>query len=187
MQTILVIDDDESICKFLNAFFEEKGYVVEIARNGEEGLKKFIQSDPFVVLLDQILPDTRGIDLLRKMKEYNPETNVIIITGYGEIRDAVRAMEIGALNYLLKPLDTTELMILVEKAKSNSAIKGELDFHRQKRAVLIKGRITPFIFKSKLMEQVFKQCDQVSKTDSTVLLEGESGTGKGLSLSSSDK
>ncbi len=180
MQTILIIDDDTAIREFLTEIFEQENYTVSTAPNGTEGLRRFIETDPFVVILDQILPDIRGIDLLRKMKEYNPETNVIIITGYGEIKDAVKAMELGALNYLIKPLDATELKILVQQAQQNFKIKRERDFHRQKMTVLTKGRISPIVFRSEAMKKVFNQCQQVARTDSTILLEGESGTGKGL-------
>ncbi|MGB9722015.1 MAG: sigma-54-dependent transcriptional regulator [bacterium] len=180
MHTILVIDDDESVRHFLTALFEDHNYLVNTASNGIEGLKKFTETNPFVVILDQVLPGMRGIDLLKKMKEYNPETNVIIITGYGEIKDAVKAMELGALNYLLKPLDATELRILVQQAQQNFKIRRERDFHREKMTVLAKGRITSIIFKSEAMKEVFSQCHKVARTDSTILLEGESGTGKGL-------
>lgn len=80
-------------------------YTIFSAINGEQVWKIFTQNAPLIVILDQRLPDIKGIDLLKKMKEYDPETNVIIITGYGEIKDAVRVMEFGAVNYLLKPLD----------------------------------------------------------------------------------
>ncbi|MEO0227856.1 MAG: sigma-54 dependent transcriptional regulator [candidate division WOR-3 bacterium] len=180
MDTILVIDDDESIRNFLNELFSREGYTVYSAANGNEGWDIFIKRDPFMILLDQVLPDIRGIELLIKIKSYSPETNVIIITGYGEIKDAVRAMEAGALTYLLKPLDTTELRILIKRAKENWRIKKERDFHRKKIQTLIRGKWTPILFKSKLMAEIFEKCQLVAKTDTTVLLEGETGTGKGL-------
>ncbi len=180
VNAILVIDDDESIRCFLKELFVKEGYTVYSAANGSEGWNLFTQKNPFVVLLDQILPDIRGIELLIKMKEYDPEANVIIITGYGEIRDAVRAMEAGALTYLLKPLDTTELKVLVKRARENWTIKRERDFHRARLRALVKGKWTPILFKSKAMAEVFKRCQMVAKRDTTVLLEGETGTGKGL-------
>ncbi len=180
MWTILVIDDDESVRILLTELFEADGYSVASAANGTEGWEKFKSLNPFLVILDQFLPDMRGIDLLGKLKEFDPETNVIIITGYGEIKDAVRAMEKGALNYLLKPLDITELKILTKQTQQNYTIKKERDFHREKMKVLVKGKITPILFRSLLMAEILKQCEEVAKTDSTILLESESGTGKGL-------
>lgn len=180
MNSILIIDDDESIRKFLTIFFDDQGYVVDSATNGTEGWQKFIQMNPMIVILDQVLPDVKGIDLLIKMKEYDPDINVIIITGYGEIKDAIQSMERGALNYLLKPVDLNELKVLVKQVERHFTIKRERDFHRRKLQVLVKGKMVPLLFKSKLMADVYKQCQQVAKTDSTILLEGESGTGKGL-------
>ncbi len=180
MYPILVIDDDESIRNFLLALFEEDNYTVFSAVNGEQAWKLFTQNSPMVVILDQRLPDIKGIDLLRKMKEYDPDANVIIITGYGEIKDAVKAMEFGAVNYLLKPLDAQELRIIVKQIQENLTIKKQRDLYRDKLQVLIRGKLTPLIYKSKRMEIILNQIREVAKTNSTILLEGESGSGKGL-------
>ncbi len=179
MYSILVVDDDESIRQFLLALFEED-YTVLSAANGEQAWKLFTQYSPTVVILDQRLPDIKGIDLLKRMKEYDPDANVIIITGYGEIKDAVKAMEVGATNYLLKPLDAQELRIIVKQIQQNLTIKKERDLYRNKLQVLIRGKLTTLIYKSKKMDEILNQITEVAKTNSTVLLEGESGTGKGI-------
>ncbi len=180
MLSILIVDDDESIRAFLSALFEEDGHNVYTATNAEMGWKLFLQENPSVVILDQRLPDGKGIDLLKKMKEYDNEVNIIIITGYGEIKEAVKAMEIGALNYLLKPLDIQELRIIINRIQETLAIKMERDHYRNRLKVLCRGKYTPILYKSKKMEQVLDKCVKVAKTNSTVLLTGESGTGKGL-------
>ncbi len=180
MYTLLIIDDDESIRTMLETFFEGEGLSVSLAANGAEGWKKFLETDPPIVITDQILPDTRGIEVLGKIKRHNPETQVIIITGYGEVKDAVKAMELGASNYLVKPIDLQELKILVQQALRLTSIKKERDHYREKMEVHVKGRVAPILFKSKIMKDIFDQCRQVAKSNATVLLEGESGTGKGL-------
>ncbi len=180
MHTILIIDDDESIRKMLEVFFEGEGLSVMLAASGSEGWQKFSRTTPPVVIVDQILPDARGIEILRKIKKHSPETQVIIITGYGEIKDAVKAMELGALNYLLKPIELQELKILVQQALRLTSITKERDRYREQMEVHVRGRVAPILFKSKIMKDIFDQCRQVAKSNTTVLLEGESGTGKGL-------
>lgn len=180
MHTILIIDDDEGLRKLLKEFFEQAGYIVYLATNGTEGWQIFQEVDPLVVLLDQVLPDTRGIELLKKMKQYDPLVQTIIITGYGAVKEAVQAMELGAVNYLLKPFDLQELKILIEQVIERTTLKRERDHYRKKMQVLVRGRVMPLLFQSTIMKKVFEQCQQVAKTNTTVLLEGESGTGKGL-------
>lgn len=180
MYPLLIVDDDESIRNFLSALFEEEGYITFTAPNGEQAWQLFTQHNPSVVILDQRLPDIKGIDLLKKMKEYDPDVSVVIITGYGEIKDAVRAMEIGADNYLLKPLDIQELQIIINQIQKNFIVKKERDFYRDKLQVLSKGKLTPLVYRSKSMDELLNKVKEVAKTNSTVLLEGESGTGKGL-------
>ncbi|MGQ9818160.1 MAG: sigma-54-dependent transcriptional regulator [bacterium] len=180
MLPILIVDDDESVRTFFSALFVEDGHDVYTAANAEIAWKLFLQKNPAIVILDQRLPDGRGIDLLREMKKYDNEVNVIIITGYGEIKEAVKAMEVGALNYLLKPLDVQELRILINRIQENLAIRMERDHYRKRLKVLCRGKYTPILYKSKKMEEVLDKCVRVARTNSTVLLEGESGTGKGL-------
>lgn len=146
MYSILIIDDDEAIRKMLKIFFEEEGYVVSLTANGIEGWQKFVQINPPVVITDQVLPDTRGIELLKKIKRHASETQVLIITGYGEVKDAVKAMELGAVNYLLKPIDLQELKILVQRALELTSIKKERNHYREKMEVQVKGRVAPMLF-----------------------------------------
>lgn len=180
MNTILVIDDYQEIRDLLKEFFEQEGFVIELAARADEGWKKFVETNPVVVILDQMLPDAKGIELLQKMKEYNPQINVIIITAYGKIKDAVRAMELGAMNYLTKPVNLQELKILVHQAMRLSTIIRERDHHRKKLQVRVKGRWTPMLFHSQIIKDLFKLCQKVADTNTTILLQGESGVGKGL-------
>lgn len=144
MNTILVIDDDQMILDMLKDF-EGQGFQVETATRAQEGWDKFIKSSPFLVISDQMLPDAKGIEILQKIKEYDPQTKVLVITGFGEIKDAVKAMELGAMNYLTKPVDLLELKILVNQAREFSSVTKERDLHRKKLAVQVKTRWEPLL------------------------------------------
>ena len=180
MNTILIIDDDEMIRDLLKNFFEEAGFVVELAARADQGWERFLETNPFVVIVDQILPDEHGTELLKRMKKYDPHVHVIIITGYGEIKDAVRAMESGAMHYLTKPISLPELKVYVDQAVHFSRIIKERDHHRKKLQVQVKGRWTPLLFNSQIMKEIFERCQEVANTKTTILLQGESGVGKGL-------
>ncbi len=180
MHKILIIDDDASIQKMLDIFFREEHYDVYLASDGAKAMELFRSNQPPVVITDQILPDTRGIELLEEIKKIVPETQVIIITGHGQVEDAVRAMELGAMNYLEKPIDLQELKLLVQQALQVTALRKERDHYKEKIDVQIRGRIASFILNSPLMKDISDQCRQIAKSNTTVLLQGESGTGKGV-------
>ncbi len=180
MKTILIIDDFEMERTQLKEFLEKEGLFVETAERADEGWKKFVATHPFLVLLDQILPDGKGIEILKRMKEYDSNVNIMIITAFGNIKDAVKAMELGAINYLIKPVDLQELKILINQAIHLSSLIKERDHHRKKLQVQVKGRWTPLLFDSLIMAEVFKRCQEVANTNTTILLLGESGSGKGL-------
>jgi DNA-binding NtrC family response regulator len=180
MNTILVITDAAMTRNLLTTYFEEENFAVEVAENAAEGWKKFLKANPFVVILDQILPDAKGTDILKRMKQHSSQTNVIIVTTYDKINDAIRAMELGAMNYVIKPVNVKELQLLVIQALRLSTIMRERDFHRRKLEVLVKGRWTPILFNSQIMKEIFSRLQEVVNTNTTILLKGESGVGKGL-------
>jgi two-component system response regulator AtoC len=180
MNTILIITDDEMIQNLLKTYFEEEDFRVEVAQNADEGWKKFLKTNPFVVILDQMLPDAKGRDILKRMKQHNSQTSIIIVTAYGQIKDAVRAMELGAMNYVTKPINLKELQLLVNQALRLSAIISERNLHRKKLQVLVKKQWTPLLFNSHIMKEIFSRCQEIAHTNTTILLQGESGVGKGL-------
>jgi len=113
---LLIIEDDDSISLALKVFFEGRGYSVMSASSGEEGLKIALKQIPDTVILDLRLPDVYGIEILQEIKKSYPEISVIIMTGYGEVKEAVEAMRNGAEYYFQKPIDLDELAVIVEKS-----------------------------------------------------------------------
>ena len=175
---ILIIDDEETIRDSCSQVLGKEGYTVKEARDGSEGLKLFKKEFFHVVFLDLKLPGLDGMEILKRIKEENPETPVIIITGFATIESAVEAIKQGAFDYLAKPFGPEELRVIAEKALEsrrtffeNIYLRGELDKT---------SRFDMVIGKSKAMEKVLDIIRRVSPSESTVLITGESGTGKEL-------
>src|SRR4030042_1831215 len=120
---LLIIEDDDTISLSLKVFFESRGYSVMNAPNGEDGLKIALKQMPDTVILDLRLPDIYGIEVLQEIKKSYPEISVIIMTGYGEVKEAVEAMRKGAEYYFQKPIDLDELAVIVEKSIGIKQIK----------------------------------------------------------------
>ena len=113
---ILIIDDEKNLREIFSLLLEEEGYTVSEAQNGREGLKKIQTFLPDVVLLDMNLPDSSGIEVLARIKESHAACRVIIITAFGTIKTAVEATKLGAYDYLEKPIDNDELLLLISRA-----------------------------------------------------------------------
>ncbi len=175
---ILVIDDEEAILDSCSQVLKKEGYKVRGVRDGIEGLKTFNEETFQVVLLDLRMPGPSGMDILTKIKEENPEIQVIIITGFATIESAVDAIKRGAFDYLAKPFSPGELRVIVHKALESRKIYFENISLRKE----LKDRIQfdMIVGKSPAMNAVFDIVRRVSPTDSTVLITGESGTGKEL-------
>ena len=175
---ILIIDDEETIRDSCSQVLGKEGYATKGARDGSEGLKFFKKEFFHVVFLDLKLPGLDGMEILKRIKEENPETPVIIITGFATIESAVKAIKQGAFDYLAKPFSPEELRVIAKKALESRKtffekiyLRGELDKISQFDMV---------IGKSKAMENVLDIIRRVSPSESTVLISGESGTGKEL-------
>jgi len=175
---ILIIDDEEAIRDSFSQVLKREGYGVKAAKDGREGLKFFKEEFFHVVLLDLKLPGLDGMRILSKIKEENPETPVIIITGFATIESAVEAMKRGALNYLAKPCSPGELRHIVKKALESRKVYFENIYFREELEK--KGEFDMVIGKSKAIEKVLDIVRRVSPSESTVLITGESGTGKEL-------
>lgn len=113
--TLLIIEDDQDLCFLLETFLSRKGYEVEIARTGQEGINKYEETGHDVVLCDFKLEDYEGIDVLKKLKEIDPTVIFITITGHSDVKVAVDMMRMGASDYLTKPLVPEDLLKLLEK------------------------------------------------------------------------
>jgi two-component system response regulator AtoC len=116
MKSILIIDDDPLIRKTLSSHLSKKGFEVELAEDGGDGLKKFEECQPELVVLDIRLPDIDGLEVLMKLKEKNKNATIIIMTAYDDMKTTVEAIKLGAFEYLVKPLDNVELDLTISKA-----------------------------------------------------------------------
>jgi len=135
---ILIIDDDESIRRTLSSILEEKGYIVDTARNAEEALKKSEADYYNLALIDIRLPDIEGTDLLSKLQKASPEMIKIIITGYPSLQNAIRAVNRGADGYLVKPTDPDDLHKMIERHLKRQ--KEEEKYSEEKVAEFIESR-----------------------------------------------
>jgi DNA-binding NtrC family response regulator len=178
--TVLIVDDERTLARAVKAFLAEAGYEAELAGDGEQALELLPRLRPDVVFADVRLPGMSGIDLLRRIREFDPAIPVIIMTAYGTIEGAVEAVKLGAFDYMKKPVDLEELKLLADRARENALLKQELSYYRRRAANEL-----PFagiLGKSAAMRAVMDQVRQIAALDETppVLITGETGTGKGL-------
>src|SRR5213082_2511314 len=175
-RTVLIIDDEAAIRESLETLLELEGYAVESASSGEEGMARLGDRSFDLVLLDLALPDRNGIDLLAEIHAHDPHLSVIMITAYGTVENAVRAMQAGASNFVQKPWDNEKLLADVRAAVARR--RAEEENVQLKRALKQRYNFENIVGKSEPMLKIFDLVGQVANSRSTVLLQGESGTGK---------
>ncbi len=173
---ILIVDDERSLLESLEMFLSEKGYEVTCAMTAAEALRKNDFFKPDVIVLDVRLPDKDGLEVLKEFRQKTKKSNVIIITAFHDMDTTIKAMKLGACEYIPKPIDIEELEGAVERAAragapGTSANAISLD----PSLVYEKGKI---IGKSRAMKEIFKAIGMLSENKVTVLIEGETGTGK---------
>jgi two-component system, NtrC family, response regulator AtoC len=178
--TVLIVDDERTLARAMKAFLAEAGYEAELAGDGEQALELLPRLRPDVIFADVRLPGMSGIDLLRRIREFDPAIPVIIMTAYGTIEGAVEAVKLGAFDYMKKPVDLEELRLLADRARENAILKQELSYYRRRAA-----NDLPFagiLGRSPAIQAVIEQIRQVAALDEIppVLITGETGTGKGL-------
>lgn len=179
MAKLLIIDDEEGIRNSLQRIFVKEGYEVSLAGDGIEGWKKFLSELPDVVLLDLKMPGMDGMEVLEKIKETRADSEVIIMTAFGTIDLAVKAVKTGAFDFITKPFDSIErLKVSVANACERKRLKERVDYF-EKEAEKEKA-LEGIIGKSHSMMEIFGKINSVAPTDATVLITGESGTGKEL-------
>ncbi|HEX4487795.1 MAG TPA: response regulator, partial [Terriglobales bacterium] len=176
--SVLIIDDEAAIRESLQTLLEMDGYETETAASGKEGLVRAGEKPFDLILLDVALPDANGIDLLTELHQRDSGLPVIIITAYGTVENAVRAMQSGAANFVQKPWDNEKLLADVRAAVARR--KAEEENVQLKRALKQRYNFENIIGKSEPMLKIFDLVAQVAPSRSTVLLQGESGTGKEL-------
>lgn len=178
MKSVLIIDDDPLIRKTLSSHLAKQGFEVYQAEDGEEGIQKFAESCPELVLLDIRLPGSDGLEVLRKIKERNKKTYVLVMTAFDDMRTTVEAIKLGAFEYLVKPLNFIDLDLTVEKAFQVRALEEKVSYlveEKQKEYT-----IDNIIGRSPQIREVFKLIGSVANTRTNILIQGESGTGKEL-------
>ena len=178
MNTILIIDDDKSTQITLNKHFSEKGFRVISAYDGASGISLFKKHTPDLVILDIRMPKMDGFEVLEKIKEFNLKVMVIMITAFDDMKTTIKAIQMGAYEYLCKPIDIDKLGHIIKRALEMK----ELD---EKVAHLLEEKeedyhINNIIGKDEKIKEIFKMIGAVSSSRTTVLIQGESGTGKEL-------
>ena len=175
---ILVVDDEESIRDAMSQVLSKEGYRVKTAATGQEGLRLFAAEVFQAVFVDIKLPGASGLDVLRRIKETEPQTPVIIITGYASIESAVEAMKRGAFDYLTKPFTPQVVRVSTRKAlESRRLLLENMSLRRELEA---RAEFELVIGKGPAISRVLDVVRRVSPTESTILITGESGTGKEL-------
>src|SRR5438552_1499181 len=176
--SVLIIDDETAIRESLETLLEFEGYSVQSAETGEQGLVKLGERPYDLVLLDFALPDRNGLEILRDIRDRDPQLAVIMITAYGTVDNAVRAMQNGATNFIQKPWDNEKLLADVRAAIGRR--RAEEENEQLKRALKQRYNFENIVGKSESMLKIFDLVSQVAPSCSTVLIQGESGTGKEL-------
>ncbi|HXM23527.1 MAG TPA: sigma-54 dependent transcriptional regulator [Terriglobales bacterium] len=176
--SVLIIDDEAAIRESLETLLELEGYGVASAASGEEGLARIGERSFDLVLLDLALPDRNGMDLLAEIRVQDPGLSIIMVTAYGTVENAVRAMQAGAANFVQKPWDNEKLLADVRAAVARH--RAEEENVQLKRALKQRYNFENIVGKSEPMLKIFDLVAQVAPSRSTVLLQGESGTGKEL-------
>ncbi|MBI5150118.1 MAG: sigma-54-dependent Fis family transcriptional regulator [Candidatus Omnitrophica bacterium] len=177
---ILIVDDEPLIRKSLYEILRIEGYRVQMAGSGEEASGILSKNDINIVVTDMQLPKMNGIELLETIKKRSPHTEVILVTGYGTIESAVAAMKKGAFDYITKPINDNEIKIIIQKLIEKKKL---LDENAQLKQIIAKERRSRFcdlIGASSRIQEVYHIIDSVASSNATILVTGESGTGKGL-------
>jgi two-component system, NtrC family, response regulator AtoC len=178
MEKILIIDDESFICENVQRILAGEGFQVCAAASGQEAREIVASEEIDLALLDLNLGTENGIDVLKALKELDPELLVIIITGYGSVESAVESLKLGAFHYMKKPFKADALRLIVKLALKTQTLKREVRKLKRDGGVLL-GR-SPMIGKSVAFNEVAAQVREIARIPSTVLITGESGTGKEL-------
>ena len=179
MENILVIDDDMDICHLLKRFLTKNKFNVEIAHSGQSGLTKFKKEKFDLVLCDYRLPDKEGIEMIKALKEINAACEIIIITGYSDIKMAVQVMKKGAFEYVTKPIHPDEILHSVKNALKKGKNAGQVEIPTKKASKKESAKVLNYVKGSGIQAQrLDKLINLVAPTDMTVVITGESGTGK---------
>ena len=176
METILIVDDNEDLRWNLSNLLQSEGYEVVTADNGKRAVKAVKKKSPDCALLDIRLPGMDGIQTLEEIKKTNHDVIVIMLTAFADTKDAVKAMKSGAYDYITKPFDNEELVLVIKKALQTRHLSKEVE--RLKHKLSEQMAVEKVTGDSSQIRHVLSQVNIIAPTDMTVIIQGESGTGK---------
>src|ERR1044071_5057 len=176
MKRVLIVDDDRATSAGMADVVEEWGYEPEVADTVKAGWNAVSRLVPDVAIVDLKLPDGSGLDLLHRIKEGYPDISVIILTGHATVDSAVKALKVGAEDYVTKPVDLPRLQVILKSIEDKQLMKQEiLELRRQLQEM---GKLGHLVGKSPRMQKLFEEIEMVANTDANVFIVGESGSGK---------
>jgi DNA-binding NtrC family response regulator len=175
-RSVLLIDDDAEILNFLGRFFENRGWIVNRASDGASGVELYERDRPDLVLLDLEMPRLSGLRVLEILRARDEDATVILLTGHGDVAKAVEAMQLGAENFLTKPVEITHLEAAADRAFEKVQLRRRNQFFASKQSES-QGLVA--LGRSPKMREIAQQIEILAASDTTVLLLGETGTGKG--------
>lgn len=179
MEKILIVDDEDLIRWSLEQRLKEEGYFVNAVATGKQTFKALKNEEYDLILLDLRLPDANGIDILKEVSEKYSNTLTILMTAYSSVDSAVKALKLGAYDYVNKPFEIDEMVMTIQKALETTRLRREVSHYRDE--YLKKFGLSAIIGRTPAMQEIFKLIRKISQSETTtVLLEGESGTGKDL-------
>jgi DNA-binding NtrC family response regulator len=178
VETILIVDDNEDLRFTLSDILKEEGYETIAVGDGTRAIKEVEKRSPNLVLLDVKLPGMDGVKILEEMKKIDKNLIVIMLTAYGDVKGAVRAIKLGAFDYITKPFDNEELTFIIEKSLKAQSLSREVENLRERLGE--KTAMEEVMGESLQIKQVLNQVRIIAPTNMTVILQGESGTGKEL-------
>lgn len=179
MKRILVVDDDMAMGEMCKELLKSKGYSSDVATSGKEAIEKVFREGMYsIVLTDLVMPDIDGIEVLKRVKQQNPNIDVVVMTSYGTVSNAVEAMKLGASDYITKPFKRDELIIIIEKILQLQRLEGEVD--RLRSELGEKYKFGNIIGESLKIRKIYEIISNVSNTEANILIQGETGTGKEL-------
>jgi len=178
MSNILIVDDEQSYRQLLTLVFQEAGHNIRTAMNGRQALELIGQEPADIIISDVKMPDMDGIELLRSVRESQPQIGVVLMTAFASVDTAREAFKLGADDFIQKPFDVEELKLIVRKTLEKQQLVAENQAF--KRAQRERGSVNNIIGTSAKMQAIFQMIETVAEVQSTVLVNGESGTGKEL-------
>ena len=176
MRSVLIVEDNKETQRLISNLLKDNKYKTYLVSDGNEVINKFNQCKPDIVLLDIALPGLDGISILKQLKEINEDIIVIMISGLSGVRNVVTSIKLGAYDYLKKPFDTEELLIIIEKSLEKKKLNQEVKTLRKK--LNLQDRKEMIMGNSPEILRILQQAELIAPTNMSVIIQGESGTGK---------